>query len=563
MQASIKKKILIYFITSTIPLMLVLLWLIRIQISHTNIPLTRDLNEQVLYAKADQMGEWIDKRICELKIISEMPQLKNMEEDMDEARDFMIHMDQINKENFESFALVDLNGHAWVTNNTYIDIGRRAYFKSLKGEKLDYTVSDPIISHSNKVPIVVITYPIKNYEDEIIYYINGAIYLERFSEIARQVELYDGKAWFSDSQGNIFTYTDSGLKSIEEVIGDNKVTIYSKIPNTQGWNLGIDFSRSLMTQDTDNLLYTILIFGIFMIILSILLSFYISKSISNPIIELQGAMEDVDLENLKPTFKFKNSSRDEISKLADSFNLMLEKIDRLLKQLELEYRDKSNWELKVLHSQIQPHFLYNSLDTIKWSIIEEDYQESIDLLEILSTYYRIGLSRGKEYIRIEEELDHIDSYLQIQKARYEGKLDYLIRYDEDILDYRILKLILQPIVENSILHGFKNKTHKNFQISISIQKHERGLEILVEDNGLGISEDDIKKLNNILRAKENKSDYKGFGLFSTDRRIRLGHGDNYGIEIYRENNTTTVKICYPILLEEDLEEDYSENSNSR
>ena len=84
MQASIKKKILIYFITSTIPLMLVLLWLIRIQISHTNIPLTRDLNEQVLYAKADQMGEWIDKRICELKIISEMPQLKNMEEDMDE-----------------------------------------------------------------------------------------------------------------------------------------------------------------------------------------------------------------------------------------------------------------------------------------------------------------------------------------------------------------------------------------------------------------------------------------------------------------------------------------------
>ncbi|SDJ98768.1 cache domain-containing sensor histidine kinase [Natronincola ferrireducens] len=571
---ALRSKILLYFTSFSIIIILLLVLIVKNQITNTNIPLTENLNQQVVTAKAEQIGTWIQQRICELQILTETEHLMAM--DMDEIKPFMRRMDVIHKEEFESFAIINLEGQAWVTNDTYIDINHRHYFEKIKSQRLDYVVSDPVISRSNDEPIVVIIHPIKNLAGNVVGYINGAIYLKKLSQIAEEIEMYDGTAWICDSAGNIFTSTEKGIKETINVLqssevgyvnfeevgremlmgkegvhriktpqNQEKLVLHTPIPNVYGWSLGIAFSEEEMTKDTDKLIFTVLIFGGVLIVVLMIISLLLASSIVKPIVQLQNLMKQGENGNLDIYFDYQG--KDEIGQLGLGFNKMILQLKKLISLVEKEQQQKRKAELKVLQAQIQPHFLYNTLDTIRWAAMEDDAQEAVELLEALSTFYRIGISSGKEFISVEEELDHVESYLQLQKARYEDMLDYEIRYDETIIHNEVLKLILQPIIENSILHGFQRQNQVKYIIDLEIQKQDDDLLIEIKDNGKGIPLEKLKKIQKALEVNEEPGENIGFGLYSTNKRIKLTCGNSYGLTINLMDGWTRVSIRYPLI----------------
>ena len=189
-------------------------------------------------------------------------------------------------------------------------------------------------------------------------------------------------------------------------------------------------------------------------------------------------------------------------------------------------------ELKALQSQINPHFLYNTLDTIMWLVAVNENEKAIEMIESLSVFFKTGLSKGMDWIPVEREIEHVKSYLYIQQSRYNDILQYVIDISPDIMQYEILKMTLQPIVENAIYHGIKNKVNGGV-ITIQGKIEEKFLVFLISDTGVGMEEKEVTRLNHMM--KENKVSYEdcenGFGLYNVNRRIKLYCGEESGITV--------------------------------
>jgi two-component system sensor histidine kinase YesM len=200
-----------------------------------------------------------------------------------------------------------------------------------------------------------------------------------------------------------------------------------------------------------------------------------------------------------------------------------------------------------LQAQINPHFLYNTLDTIVWMAEAHKTAEVIEIVRALSSFFRIALSKGKDWISIRQEIEHVTSYLTIQKMRYRDILDYRIEVDEDILDGTILKLTVQPLVENALYHGIKNKRNGG-TITVRARRTDHNLVLLeVQDDGVGFT---AYKLGRIRADMESDSDTvslkeSGFGLENVNKRIKLFYGKQYGLTVnsrYLEGTCVTVAI---------------------
>ena len=202
-------------------------------------------------------------------------------------------------------------------------------------------------------------------------------------------------------------------------------------------------------------------------------------------------------------------------------------------------------ELRLLQEQINPHFLYNTLDTIVWLIEGKDLEKAVSMVVSLSEFFRLVLSRGKEFITIEEEELHIRSYLEIQQVRYRDILQYDIAIDPALYRYRILKLTLQPLVENSLYHGIKYK-RTDGRIDVIGKQEGSLIRFIVKDNGVGMEETELRKLREEIR-KPCKETEKGFGLANVNERIRMNFGPQYGMEIDSvKNEGTCVSITIPM-----------------
>ncbi len=202
-------------------------------------------------------------------------------------------------------------------------------------------------------------------------------------------------------------------------------------------------------------------------------------------------------------------------------------------------------ELRLLQEQINPHFLYNTLDSIVWLAEGGNKQQVVEMTADLSVFFRTVLSGGNDYITVKEEESHIRSYLKIQKIRYENILDYVIRIDPEIEEQVILKMTLQPIVENALYHGIKNKRGGG---RITIRGYGEGERIVfeVEDNGIGMDAEDLEELKKKLRGEESRLDSRngGFGLNNVAQRIQMYYGDRFEITITsRKEEGTCVRIC--------------------
>lgn len=221
-------------------------------------------------------------------------------------------------------------------------------------------------------------------------------------------------------------------------------------------------------------------------------------------------------------------------------------VDVLVGEVKSEQINSRNLELKLLQSQINPHFLYNTLDNIVWLSEGGRKDDVTGIVTSLSRFFRTTLSGGLDYITIRQEISHIESYLQIQRFRYRDILNYEIDIPEEFLGYRVIKMTLQPVVENALYHGIKNKRGGG---TIRISMHYQGsdLEIDVEDDGIGMNEEDTMRLQRLADGLEKaREDNAGFGMANVGERMRLNYGQRYGLKIESEyGKGTIVKILLP------------------
>ena len=229
-------------------------------------------------------------------------------------------------------------------------------------------------------------------------------------------------------------------------------------------------------------------------------------------------------ENTLSEFHLKEDTGYEINNLIEHFNTMIKKIKYL-----------REYEIKALHSQINPHFLYNTLDTIIWMAEFEDKKKVIAITKALANFFRISLSNGNEMIFLKDEIKHVQEYLFIQKQRYEDKLSYFFNVDETLLSVEVPKIIIQPIVENSIYHGIKNISGNGI-IKINVYKKDNSINISIKDNGIG-----FKKSKNFKKSKIG-----GVGIKNVVKRIKFYYGKEYGIFIPSTDKGSEVIIKIPL-----------------
>ena len=279
------------------------------------------------------------------------------------------------------------------------------------------------------------------------------------------------------------------------------------------------------------------------LVLVVLLSYYIPLSITRPIRKLSEVTDQVAKGNLTVRSDVKTGM--EVSVLSNSLNTMIDKINELLEQITKEQVRLRKAEFELLQSQINPHFLYNTLDAIIWLAEAGEQKKVVSMVGNLSEFFRTSLNQGKDIISIREELQHVRSYLEIQQVRYQDILKYEIQVPKEINKYMIPKITIQPLVENALYHGIKNKRGPG-RITVGAKREEEYFVIFIEDNGIGINKERLEQVRNkILYKTSAENDI--YGLYNVNERIRLNFGEKYGISIesiYGEKTTVSIILPY-------------------
>lgn len=307
----------------------------------------------------------------------------------------------------------------------------------------------------------------------------------------------------------------------------------------------LEAMRENIRADIVNAMFMSTVTVIVILLAALITSRKIVASITEPIQELCEVTQKVGRGDFE--VRAQKESDDELTVLNTSFNQMVEKIGHLTEDIKVEHLNLRAMELKLLQAQINPHFLYNTLDAIIWLAESNQKEEVVKMVTALSDFFKTTLSKGQDYISVQEEEAHIRSYLQIQQFRYRDILDYEILISPELYDYQILKLTLQPLVENALYHGIKKKRGMG-HIKVTGKKEGEKLIFRVWDNGKGLNEEMLEYAEAIIKGerKVKGSTTSGFGLFNVDQRIRLNYGTEYGLRLDSEyGEWTEVKVEIP------------------
>ena len=269
-------------------------------------------------------------------------------------------------------------------------------------------------------------------------------------------------------------------------------------------------------------IYLLIAFVLFMA--ALILAYLLSNEITKPIKSLEKSMKEVERGNFAHA-ALEVRDENEIGHLSRNFNMMTEEIQNLIEQRDREQQIKRKSELKVLQSQINPHFLYNTLDSIIWMAEWGKNQEVVRMTSSLAKLLRRSISNEQEEVTVAEEAEYTETYLTIQKMRYKDKLEYEIAMEPEILQEKVIKLILQPLVENAIYHGIKYKEGKGLLCIRGFRKGDR-MVLEVQDDGKGM---DADTLEHIFEKHKRDTRSNGVGLNNVNERIQLYYGGEYGI----------------------------------
>ncbi|MDR0653440.1 MAG: sensor histidine kinase [Synergistaceae bacterium] len=337
----------------------------------------------------------------------------------------------------------------------------------------------------------------------------------------------------SRSTSGAFTGTVSGKRSFV-VFASSAVT---------GWKLVGQVPVAALMKEAAEIGRTTFVAVLLILVFAVALYAFFSNKLINPLRRLKAVMRIASLGDTGVRFNG-GGARDEIRDVGESFNRMMDDLAALAKQDMEKQESLRNAELMLLQSQVNPHFLYNALDAILWQAKAGRTDAVASMTEALSTFFRISLSGGREWVSVREELSLVENYLLIQKTRYEDMLEYSVEADDSIFGHGILKLTVQPIVENAIYHGVKNKRGGG---KLWVRGRESGENIIIEvsDDGAGMPPEKYAEINEYLHDGVDcvRNGLGGFGLKNVQSRIRLNYGPKNGVTLRpREGGGTTVEI---------------------
>mgnify|MGYP005776304253 FL=1 len=294
----------------------------------------------------------------------------------------------------------------------------------------------------------------------------------------------------------------------------------------------------------------VLILFLFTIFLLLLANTFVSAKIADPIMELEKSVRELEQGHLDAPIAIGGSY--EIRHLGEAIQSMAEQMQKLMDDIVTEQESKRKSEFDALQSQINPHFLYNTLDSIVWMVENERYQEAIVMVTSLAGFFRVGLSKGKNIIPLEDELNHAGNYITIQHMRFRDKFTFHINVEKGLLHMATIKLIIQPLLENAVYHGVEFMDGDG-EIEVNAYSKDGGLYIDVVDNGMGIPEEEIAGL--LKRDATHRGKGSGIGLRNVHERIQLYFGEAYGQTILSEADVgTTVRIHLPLVSYESAEQ---------
>ena len=319
-----------------------------------------------------------------------------------------------------------------------------------------------------------------------------------------------------------------------------KIAIYSTC-SVSNWKIIKIIPYKYLYKEIEEIQWNLITTGIIYVIITICLALLFSIKSTNPMIRMMRVMKKAENGNLDVRIDMKR--KDEIGQLGTSFNNMVSEMQVLINKLVEEERLKKEIELEALHAQINPHFLYNTLNTIKWMAKIQGAKTVSNALTALIKLLRISINLGKDMIWLKDEIEYVKNYILIQRLRFNERINIEYEIEDQCLSCCIPKLILQPIVENSIIYGTEEESLKRLNIVIRAYRAEDALMIEVSDNGPGISPDVLK---NIFKSQKDVNKFSTVGLNNINQRIKLFFGEAYGIKIItKENEGTQITVELP------------------
>lgn len=331
-------------------------------------------------------------------------------------------------------------------------------------------------------------------------------------------------------------------EGVDVVIGKERFRLLYEESLFTGWKVIGVFSMKKLLGEIDLLILMGLCVSALALGIAVSISFAFSANIARPVIRLKGLMKCVESGDL--SVRYSGPSSWEIEALGHGFNTMVAEIGNLIELVYKEQKSKREAELKVFQAQIKPHFLYNTLDTIQWMAKEKGATDIVHMIGALTSLFRIGLSKGRETVSVSDELEHVKSYLVIQKIRYGDRFDFFFDVEDPVLALRTIKLILQPVVENAIYHGVKEKRGHG-SILLGAKLVDGQIEFEISDDGAGMSGEKLAEIRKGLEGTEPPGD-SGYGLYNVNQRIRLTCADARGVCIESiPGEGTVVRIALP------------------
>ncbi|GAA0137924.1 hypothetical protein YSY43_47650 [Paenibacillus sp. YSY-4.3] len=335
----------------------------------------------------------------------------------------------------------------------------------------------------------------------------------------------------------------SGMEEIKSADGVNLVVLYDTIEINK-WRIAAVFPRNELLLKIESIKYVTLVSMGIMIIFAMFFSMILARLLTQPLIKLTRIVNKIGNGNLK--LHFDKELPNEIGVLSSGIQNLILRIEDLLLQVEHKQIQVKNAEFKVLQAQIQPHFLYNTLYSIRQLCDMGLADDASKMVQAMSNYYRISISRGIEIITIKEELEHIENYLYIQHMRYGDDFDYEIDVDPALYPYKILKLTLQPLLENALYHGVKQQRKKG-EIRVTGTFQHGQIRFQVTDNGVGMPAERLAEITQSLENPESEHSQIGYGVRNVQMRLRMQYGPKCGLSYASELNQGT---CVTVMIQQ-------------
>lgn len=355
----------------------------------------------------------------------------------------------------------------------------------------------------------------------------------------RQDQIYAGI--YSENNLAALQYED---EAVQETFEREKRLVTVKTVSYTGWKLVSVVPMEVYSMGMESTRYLVILLVALALFATVILNQLVSARIAKPLNKLNASVKEWEAGNLEPDIYVGGST--EVMHLGKTLRSTVEQIRQLMRDIVVEQEEKRKSELDALQSQINPHFLYNTLDSIVWMITGEKYEEAVFMVTQLASLFRVSLSQGKTIIRIEDELRHAQNYMNIQKIRYKNVFQVDFTIEPEILEYCTVKLILQPLLENAIYYGME---YMDGEGRILVNGFRKGSDIYLEvqDNGPGMTSEEAERL--LTEENRERKRGSGVGLINVHSRIRLRFGAQYGLKIEScPDEGTKVTVHIPAIL---------------